>query len=199
MHQPTSAHMQAAKRVLRYLAGSTSQGILLANNSSAQLTAWCDSDWGGCASTRRSTSGFCILLGNSPISWKSKRQSVVARSSAEAEYRSMALTICEVMWLKQLLRDLGMRHIGNTLVHCDNQAALAIASNPVHHEKTKHVDIDCHFIRDKTNEGIIQPTYVPTKEQIADVFTKLLTTTQHQFLLSKLGVQSNPHSQLEGV
>ncbi|XP_056695762.1 uncharacterized mitochondrial protein AtMg00810-like [Spinacia oleracea] len=90
MHKPTTVHLQAAKRVLRYLAGSTDQGILLANTSAAKLTAYCDSDWAGCPSTRRSTSGFCILLGNSPISWKSKRQSVVARSSAEAEYRSMA-------------------------------------------------------------------------------------------------------------
>ncbi|XP_048501643.1 uncharacterized mitochondrial protein AtMg00810-like [Beta vulgaris subsp. vulgaris] len=199
MHKPTNVHMQAAKRVLRYLAGSMSQGILLANTSSAHLQAFCDSDWAGCASTRRSTSGFCILLGDSPISWKSKRQSVVARSSAEAEYRSMALTICEVMWLKQLFQDLGVTNMHKTPVFCDNQAALAIASNPVHHEKTKHVDIDCHFIRDKTNEGVVLPTYVSTKHQVVDVFTKLLSTHQHQSLLGKLGVQMPPHSQLEGV
>ena len=192
MHQPTTIHMQSAKRVLRYLAGSPSQGILLANKSTAKLQAYCDSDWGGCASTRRSTSGYCILLGDSPISWKSKRQSVVARSSAEAEYRSMALVICEVMWLKQLLKDLGLKCLGQTPVHCDNQAALAIAANPVHHEKTKHVDIDCHFIRDKTTEGVITPTYIPSKQQLADVFTKLLPTQQHQLLLSKLGVQNSP-------
>ncbi|XP_048491346.1 uncharacterized mitochondrial protein AtMg00810-like [Beta vulgaris subsp. vulgaris] len=198
MHQPTTVHMQAAKRVLRYFSGSISQGILLANSSQAHLQAFCDNDWAGCASTRRSTSGFCILLGNSPISWKSKRQSVVARSSAEAEYRSMTLTICEVMWLKQLFKGLGVTHMDKTPLYCDNQAALAIASNPVHHEKTKHVDIDCHFIRDKTSEGVIVPSYVPSKQQVADVFTKLLSIQQHQKLLSKLGVQLPPHSQLEG-
>ena len=193
MHCPTSAHYQAGLRVLRYLAGSTHQGILLASHSTAQLTAYCDSDWAGCSSTRRSTSGFCILLGESPVSWKSKRQWVVARSTAEAEYRSMALTICEVMWLRQLLKDLGIKDIGSTVVKCDNQAALAIAANPVHHEKTKHVDIDCHFIRDKATEGIIiTPVHVSSKHQLADIFTKTLNTDQHQFLLHKLGVCSSP-------
>ena len=100
MHKPTSIHLQAAKRVLRYLCKDPGQGIVLANHSKAHLTAYCDSDWRGCPSTRRLTSGFCILLGSSPISWKSKRQFVVARSTAEVEYTSMALTVCEVMWLK---------------------------------------------------------------------------------------------------
>lgn len=197
MHKPTSIHLQAAKRVLRYLSKDPGQGILLANHSKAHLTAYCDSDWGGCPSTTRSTSGFCILLGSSPISWKSKRQSVVTRSTAEAEYRSMALTVCEVMWLKQLLKDLGLHHIGSTPIHCDNQAALAIAANPVHHEKTKHVDIDCHFIRDKTSQGIITPAYIPSSQQVADIFTKQLPTKQHNKLLCKLGAQFSPHSQLE--
>ncbi|XP_056690240.1 uncharacterized mitochondrial protein AtMg00810-like [Spinacia oleracea] len=190
MHAPTSIHLQAAKRVLRYLLGAPGQGILLASKSSAHLTAFCDSDWAGCQNTRRSTSGFCILVGESPISWKSKRQSVVSRSSAEAEYRAMALTVCEVMWLQQLLQDLGIKNMGNTPIMCDNQAALAIAANPVHHERTKHVDIDCHFIREKTVEGTINPCYVTSSEQVADVFTKVLPTTQHTHLLSKLGVRS---------
>lgn len=100
MHQPTASHHQAALRVLRYLKGSPSQGVLFAHSSSASLTAYCDSDWVGCPTTRRSTTGFCLFLGHSPISWKSKRQTVVARSSAEAEYRVMAMTTCEVLWVK---------------------------------------------------------------------------------------------------
>lgn len=194
MHNPTSAHLQAAKRVLRYLSGSPNQGILLASSSAAQLSAYCDSDWAGCPVTRRSTSGFCVMLGHSPISWKSKRQSVVARSSAEAEYRSMALTVCEVMWLKQLLKDLGLSNMKSVPLFCDNQAALAISANPVHHEKTKHVAIDCHFIRDQAQAGLVQPTYIPTSKQLADVFTKQLSVTQHQALLGKLGVSPPPLS-----
>lgn len=111
MHNPTSIHYNSALRVLRYLSGTRHQGILLAAKTSAKLTAYCDSDWAGCPNTRRSTSGYCLLLGDSPISWKSKRQSVVARSSAEAEYRSLAFTVCEVLWIKQLLKDLGMKQL----------------------------------------------------------------------------------------
>ena len=190
MHKPTSAHFQTGKRVLRYLAGSMEQGILLSSASAAKLNAYCDSDWAGCPNTRRSTSGFCIMLGDSPISWKSKRQSVVARSTAEAEYRSMALTLCGVMWINQLLKGLGIKYLGTTPIFCDNQAALAIAANPVHHEKTKHVDIDCRFIRDKAQEGVIKPTYVPSSKQLADIFTKQLPVSQHNIILSKLGVAS---------
>lgn len=109
----------------------------------------------------------------------------------------MAITVCEVIWLRQLLEDLGLKHQVTTPVFCDNQAALAISANPVHHEKTKHVDIDCHFIRDKATGGVIQPTYVSTTHQLADIFTKQLSVNQHNFLLHKLGVASS-HSQLEG-
>ncbi|XP_021716587.1 uncharacterized protein LOC110684433 [Chenopodium quinoa] len=104
MHSPTSTHMQDVKRLLRYLAGIVSQGVLLASSSAAELAAYYDSDWASCPTTRRSTTGYCVLLGKSPISWKAKKQSMVARSSAEAEYRAMALTTCEVTWIKSLLR-----------------------------------------------------------------------------------------------
>ena len=191
MHKPTTVHMQAAKRILRYINHSLGQGILLASSSGAHLTAYCDSDWAGCPMTRRSTTGFCILLGNSPLSWRSKKQPVVARSSAEAEYRAMALTACEVTWIAQLLKDLGLRHLPPTVLHCDNKAALSIAANPVHHDRTKHVELDCHFIRDKITEGCIATQYVPTTEQAADVFTKPLTIAQHTHLMSKLGALSN--------
>lgn len=146
MQKPTNIHMQAAKRVLRYLKGTVEQGVLLASQTAAVLTAYSDSDWGGCPMTRKSTSGFCVLLGDSPISWKTKKQHVVARSTAEAEYRAMALTTCSVVWLSQLLKEL--------FIKCDNQAALSIAVNPVHHERTKHVEIDCHFVRDKVHQQV---------------------------------------------
>ncbi|XP_021771327.1 uncharacterized protein LOC110735443 [Chenopodium quinoa] len=131
MHSPTSTHMQAVKRLLRYLAGTVSQGVLLDSTSAAELAAYYDSDWASCPTARRSTTGYCILLGKSPISWKAKKQSLVARSSAEAEYRAMALTSCEVTWIKSLLKDMGIKYLGPVLMHCDNQAALAIAANPV--------------------------------------------------------------------
>ncbi|XP_071688419.1 uncharacterized mitochondrial protein AtMg00810-like [Rutidosis leptorrhynchoides] len=196
MQSPTSVHHQAAIHLLRYLLLAPAQGILLANKSTVELNAYCDSDWASCPMTRRLTTGYCILLGDSPMSWKSKRQSVVSRSSAEAEYRAMALTCCEVTWLVSLLKDLGLKDLGPVDMYCDNQAAIHIAANPVFRARTKHIEVDCHFIRDQVKKGVIKPQYVHTKFQLADVFTKIVTVDQHNKLLSKLGVKD--HSQLEG-
>lgn len=187
MHKPTALHYQASLRVLRYLKGCPNQGVLFAHSSTASLTAYCDSDWPGCPSSRRSTTGFCILLGHSPISWKSKSQTVVARSSAEAEYRAMAMTTCEVLWVKQLLKDLGITDHGPTPLFCDNRVALAIAANPVYHERVKHIDIDCHFIRDQVASKTIIPTFIPSTQQVVDMFTKVIPTQQQTHLQSKLG------------
>lgn len=120
--------MQAAIRVLRYLVGTVSQGILLASTSAAHLTAFCDSDWASCLMSKKSTTDFCILLGDSSISWKAKKQTVVARSTAEAEYRAMALTTYEVTWFHELLKYLGLHNLPPTVLCCDNKAALAIAA-----------------------------------------------------------------------
>ena len=198
MHSPTTVHMQAAKRILRYLKGNSDQGILFASSSAAQLTAYCDSDWASCPTTRKSTTGFCIFLGNSPISWKTKKQSVVSRSSAEAEYRAMALTSCEITWLATLLKDMGITDLPPTLLKCDNQAALSIAANPVLHERTKHIEIDCHYVRDKIASGEIVTQYVPSHAQIADLLTKQLSVKQHHHLHSKFGASAKHSSPLEG-
>lgn len=198
MQHPCASHMQAAIHLLKYLVGTQTQGILLASNSAAELRAFCDSDWASCPMTWRSTTGFCVLLGSSPISWKTKKQAVVSRSSAEAEYRAMALTSCEVTWLQSLFKDLGFSNLPPAVLHCDNKAAIAIAANPVLHERTKHVDIDCHFVRDKLNSGTLVTAHVPSYSQVADLFTKGLSAKQHFYLLSKLGAQSPSASKLEG-
>lgn len=197
MQKPTTVHMQAAKRVLRYLLNNPGQGILLASNSAAQLTAYCDIDWASCPTSRKSTTGYCVLFGSSPISWKTEKQSIVARSTAEAEYRAMALTCCEVTWLSSLLKDIGLTNLPPTVMKSDNQAALSIAANPVLHERTKHIELDCHFIRDKIVEGSIVTEYVPSSHQLADILTKPLSVTQHNYLMSKLGVSATP-TPLEG-
>ena len=99
----------------------------------------------------------------------------------------MALTTCEVTWLAALLKDLGVKKLPPTILNCDNQAALAIAANPVLHEKTKHIEIDCHYVRDKIKDGTITTAHVPSKDQVADILTKILPVQQHQQILSKLG------------
>ncbi|GKA12371.1 retrovirus-related pol polyprotein from transposon TNT 1-94, partial [Tanacetum coccineum] len=160
MQNATSVHMQVVKHLLRYLLNFPGQGILLTHHSKAHLTTYCDSDWASCPMTRRSTTGYCILLGDSPISWKSKKQGVVSRSSAEAEYRAMAVTFCEVTWLLSLLNDLGLKDLHPITLHCDNQAAIHIAANPVFHARIKHIEVGCHYVRDQVKDGTIRPERV---------------------------------------
>nr|GEV64818.1 retrovirus-related Pol polyprotein from transposon TNT 1-94 [Tanacetum cinerariifolium] len=198
MQNPKSVHMQAVKHLLKYLLNSHGQGILLAHKSVVQLTAYCDSDWAGCPMTRRSTTGYCILLEQSLVSWKSKKQGVVSRSSTEAEYRAMALTCCEVTWLVSLLKDFRLKDLGPIDLKCDNKATIYIAANRPFHARTKHIEIDCHYVRDQIKRGEVLPSYVSIKSQLTDVFTKVLPADKHHQLLSKLRVSKSFHSPLDG-
>ncbi|XP_021737709.1 uncharacterized protein LOC110704229 [Chenopodium quinoa] len=193
MHEPRVEHWEAALRVVRYLKGTPGQGILLSADSDLTLQGWCDSDWAACPLTRRSLTGWLVFLGKSPISWKTKKQPTVATSSSEAKYRCMSSTTHELKWLKALLLSLGVEHPKAIKLFCDNQSALYIARNPVFHERTKHIEIDCHIVHDAITEGLIDPSYVSTKEQLADIFTKALGKSQFDHLLSKLGIY-NPHA-----
>ncbi|WVZ20882.1 hypothetical protein V8G54_008204 [Vigna mungo] len=169
MQQPREDHWHAALRVVRYLKGNPGQGILLRSDSDLNLYGWCDSDWASCPLTRKSVTGWFISL---------------------AEYRFMANTICELKWLKAILSNLGVPHPHPIHIHCDSQSALHIAKNPVFHERIKHIEVDCHFIRDEVLKNTIKLSYVPSCTQLADIFTKALGTKQFLFLLSKLGIQN---------
>jgi hypothetical protein len=153
------------------------------------LTLWgyTDTDWAGNPHDRKSTTGFCIFVGGNLVAWKSKKQSVVARSSAEAKYRAIATTTSEIVWIKCLLHDLGYDQTKKpTNLFCDGQAAIHIASNPIFHERTKHIEVDCRFVCENLMNKVIETSYVPNKQQLADVFTKALTGGPFREVLDKL-------------
>ena len=188
MQAPKEAHWNAALRVLHYIKAHPGQGLLLSASSSLAVTAYCDSDWAACPITRRSLTGYFIMLGSSPISWKTKKQVTVSRSSAEAEYRSMAAACSELLWIRSLLTSLGVTMPSPMRLFCDSKAALHIAANPVFHERTKHIEIDLHFVRDIIQAGVVSTAHISTTDQPADLFTKALGRQQFQFLLGKLGI-----------
>ncbi|KAJ9567646.1 hypothetical protein OSB04_003612 [Centaurea solstitialis] len=177
MHDPRLPHLNALKRILRYLKGTLSHGLHLKASAVDRLVAYSDADWAGCPNTRRSTLGFCVYLGDNLVSWSSKRQHVVSRSSAEAEYRGIANVVAETAWLRNLLLELCCPLSRATVVFCDNVSAMYLASNPVQHQTTKHVEIDLHFVRERVAIGHVRVLHVPSAYQYADIFTKGLPAT----------------------
>ncbi|KAJ0536451.1 putative RNA-directed DNA polymerase [Helianthus annuus] len=188
MHKPCQVHMDIALRLLRYLKQSPGRGVMFRKTDSLDITGFVDSDWGKCLSTRKSVTGFAVYLGDTLISWKSKKQSVVSRSTAEAEYRAMCSATCEIMWIKNLLEELKCKCNLPVKLFCDNKSAISISYNPVFHERTKHFELDLHFLREKIVSGLIEPEKIATEIQIADIFTKGLSVSQHSEMCEKLGM-----------
>ncbi|GKD77710.1 ribonuclease H-like domain-containing protein [Tanacetum coccineum] len=148
MHDPRDPHFTALKRILRYVRGTIDHGLQLHVSSTSQLTTYTDADWAGCPVTRRSTSGYCVFLGDNLLSWSAKRQVTLSRSSAEAEYRGVANVVAETAWIRNLLLELHTPLSTATLVYCDNVSAVYLSTNPVQHQGTKHIEIDIHFVRE---------------------------------------------------
>ncbi|RVX11419.1 Retrovirus-related Pol polyprotein from transposon TNT 1-94 [Vitis vinifera] len=164
------------------------KGLFFRKTENRDTEVYSDADWAGNIIDRRSTSGYCSFVWGNLVTWRSKKQSVVARSSAEAEYRALAQGICEGIWIKRVLSELGQTSSSPILMMCDNQAAISIAKNPVHHDRTKHVEIDRHFITEKVTSETVKLNYVPTKHQTADILTKALPRPNFEDLTCKLGL-----------
>lgn len=171
-HAPREPHFNFLKRILRYLKGTADQGLHIHASSNLRITANSDADCGGCPDSLRSTSGYCVFLGENLVSWSSKRQPTVSRSSAEAEYRCVANATTKTSWLRNLLLELHVPVTKAMIVYCDNISVVYLSNNPVQHQRTKHVEIDIHFVRELIQIGRVCVIHVPTDHQYAEIFTK---------------------------
>ncbi|CAM8882756.1 unnamed protein product [Rhodiola kirilowii] len=198
MHTPTIDHFLDVKRILRYVKGTINFGHTFRSNVPADLVAYSDADWASCPDTRRSTPGYSIYLGHNLVSLSAKKQLNVSRSSCESEYRALATTAAEVLWIMHLLRDLKVPIPQMPLLLCDNKSAIFLSSNPVSHKRAKHVELDYHFLRELVIAGRIRTQHVPSHLQVADIFTKSIPRHSFEFFRSKLHVCFNPTLSLRG-
>ncbi|KAK0608463.1 hypothetical protein LWI29_031040 [Acer saccharum] len=188
MHRPTTIHWNAVKRVLRYLKGSSNHGLLIHHKSPPHLHAFADSDWAGDLDDRRSTTAYIVFLGSTPISWCSKKQHTVARSSTEAEYRAIAAAAAELNWLGNLLSKLRIQAPDIPVIYCDNVGATYVCANPMFHSRMKHVVIDFFFVRDQVARKQLRVAHVHTNDQLADSLTKSLNRKQFFDHRIKIGI-----------
>ncbi|GJW65810.1 retrovirus-related pol polyprotein from transposon TNT 1-94 [Tanacetum coccineum] len=187
--RPTEKHLNAVKRIFRYLKGTVHRGLWYPKDSSFALTAFADADHAGCQDTRRSTSGSIQLLGDRLVSWSSKRQKSTAISSTEAEYIALFGCCAQVLWMRSQLTDYGFG-FNKIPMYCDNKSAIALCCNNVQHSRSKHIDIRFHFIKEHVENGVIELYFVNTEYQLADIFTKALGRERIEFLINKLGGRS---------
>ena len=189
---PRSTHYATVLCILRYLKGTLFHDLFYSAQSSLVLRAFSDADWVGDLTDHRTTTGYYFLLGSSLISWRNKKQTHVARSSTEAEYRALTDTTSELLWLRWLLKDLGVSTSSATPLYCDNQSVIHIAHNDVFHERTKHIEIDCHFICYHLVHGALKLILVSSKDQLADIFTKSHSKGRLRTLVDNLKLVSHP-------
>lgn len=187
MANPTTVHWQAAKGVLRYLAGTSDLGITFGRNGHLELYGYCDADYAGDIDTRRSTTGYVFTLNGGAISWQSKRQPTVAASTTEAEYMAAAAAVKEGLWLRKLLNDFSI-HVQPVNILADNQSAIKILRNPISSLRSKHIDVIHHFARERVMRNEVAFTYAPTNQMIADVFTKALAGEKFAYCCQGMGV-----------
>jgi hypothetical protein len=187
---PTQEHWRAAKRAIKYLFTTSKSAIVYDAAKGRDLIGYTDADWCGSVDDSKSTSGYVFLLAGAPVSWKSKKQGLVALSSTEAEYVAATEAAKEAIWLRGLLEELGFPQEQPTTLFCDNQSAIALVENPVMHDRTKHIKRKMHFVRDAAAQGDIKLEYCPTQLHLADILTKGLPTEAHHQLNKLLGLRA---------
>ena len=189
---PTTAHLTAVKRIFRYLKGTMHLGLCYEKTANVDLIGYSDADWAGDHDDRHSTSGQVFLMGNGAVSWSSRKQSLVALSTSEAEYVALSLATQEAIWLRRLMSDIRESAEEPTNLFEDNQGTIAMAKNPVSHSHTKHIDIKYHYVREAIQKKEIQVTYCPTENMLADLLTKSLSRVRHETLRKQMGILELP-------
>ena len=187
--QPTKTHWVAVKRILRYLKGSVDYGLNFTHESTSECIGYSDADWGGDLDDRKSTSGYVFLISGGAVSWRSKKQSCIALSTAEAEYVALSCAAQEAMWMRRMTAVLQNRPEEPVRLFEDNQAAISMTENPQFHGRSKHISIKYHFVRDQVDKKVVKLSYCPTNDMIADIMTKGLPKEQFLKLRSLTGVK----------
>ncbi|GJQ95612.1 retrovirus-related pol polyprotein from transposon TNT 1-94 [Tanacetum coccineum] len=187
--KPTKKHLEAIKRVFRYLRGTIHMGLWYPKDNAMALTAYADADHAGCQDTRRSTSGSAQFLGEKLVSWSSKKQRSTAISTTEAEYIAMSGCCAQILWMRSQLKDYGFE-FNKIPLYCDNKSAIALCCNNVQHSRSKHIDIRHHFIREQVENRVVELYFVETNYQLADILTKALPRERFEFLLPRIGMKS---------
>lgn len=188
LENPSMAHVNAVKRILKYIKGTSTYGIFFQNNKNLVLYAYSDADFAGCVNTRRSTTGYLLQIGSAIVSWSSERQKCVSISTAESEYIASAEAVREMVWLRTLLDELLPNGYGKPILSIDNQSAIKLIKNPEMHRRTKHIDIKFHFIREKFNQKMFSIESVPSEQQLADILTKPLPKERFSTLRNLIGI-----------
>jgi len=181
-------HLSAIKRILRYLKGISSYGILYRKGEEVKLTGWSDSDYAGDVDDRKSTSGYVFMIGDSAIAWSSKKQPIVTLSTTEVEYVAIASCSCQGIWLRRILHHLNEEQKKATIIQCDNSSSIKLSKNPVMHGRCKHIDVRFHFLRDLAKDGIMELKHCNSQDQLADIITKPLKLEAFCKLRAELGI-----------
>jgi hypothetical protein len=193
MVEPRHVHLVATKHVLMNLHCTVGYGLKYVSNGEVKMQGYTKSSWVGSAVNRKSTSGCCFTLESVMISWLRRKQSSVALNTTEAKYIKATIEIREAMWLRKLLARLFYLELEKTLIYCDNKSCVKLPENTVFHDKSKHINIKYHFIRDMVQKGEVELWYISSDEQIENILTKPLSKVKYEYFRDKIGVMQNVH------